>query len=1092
MGDATTMNTESIKNRGLGITLRTALVSWLVTVSMLLLFVAAIIPQQKRIFLEDLLSKASGVTVSLHDVAAGAAVNEDFSSVVDHCNEMLRGDPALDFIVMTKNDGYSLILDRSGWRAETNADKIWRPDDRKPLSGIGVAPLFNRRVFQYSQPFDYSGIQWGWIHVGLSLDSYDRNVAAVYRRTGWLAVGCIMLSFLASAFYAKRLVRPILKLRAVVRKVAGGDLSARATVDSNDELGNLASSVNSMTQSLLQRDRILQSVRFAAQQFLSNSEWNAVVGEVLARIGEAAEVSRVCLFENHAGENGTLLASQRFEWAAPNIPPEISNSRLQNVPWKEAGLAHWVRQFERFECVTAFSRNWLPAERAILEPLGVHSLLLIPIRVDVWWGFLGLTDCHGDRQWTDAQQDSLRAAADMLGAAITRQRTQDALLRAKEDAEAASRAKSQFLANMSHEIRTPITGVLGMLQLLQRTALDQRQRRYVDHTVTCADTLLQVIGDVLDFSKIEAGKLKMKEITFSLANSVDVAIRLLAERAETNGVEMAGRIAPDVPRQLLGDPDRLRQVLLNLLSNSVKFTERGYIVVSCTVTAADAESSTLRFEVKDTGSGITPEQQAIIFDAFCQADDSMSRTHGGTGLGLTISREIVRLMGGEIGVESVPGKGSTFWFTARFKKVVPANETVPAAMVDLRGLRVLVVDDCSVVREILCDYVRTWKGVPDEAPDAAIGFEKLRQAMAQGEPFSVAVLDWQMTGVDGFALARLIKQETALRATGLILLTSFSQANFPPDAENSDFAAWLAKPARQSELYDAILRAANGHTLPALESPRPILSSSGSNVLLEKRPGTILLAEDNEINQELAREILNTLGYQCIRVRNGREALENVKKDAADLVLMDCQMPEMDGYEATKAIRCWEQQEDSPGGPRRHIPIVALTAHAMTGDRLRCLEAGMDEYLTKPLELAELAKTLAHWMPGATTAAASEAAISEGASLGKPAQAGIDLPSILQRCMGRRELAERLIRKFISQATADAEELERAIHQRDAVKLRMVAHRIKGSAGNVSARGVQDCAGQLESLGREEKWGPTLNLHVQLCVQLKLIKDNTI
>jgi CheY-like chemotaxis protein/HPt (histidine-containing phosphotransfer) domain-containing protein len=410
--------------------------------------------------------------------------------------------------------------------------------------------------------------------------------------------------------------------------------------------------------------------------------------------------------------------------------------------------------------------------------------------------------------------------------------------------------------------------------------------------------------------------------------------------------------------------------------------------------------------------------------------------------------------------------------------------------VDLRGLRILVVDDCRVVREIICEHVRTWKGVPDEAPDGASGLEKLRQAAVRGEPFSVAVLDWQMPGLDGFALARLIKQETALRATGLILLTSFSQANLPQEAEDADFAAWLAKPARQSELYDAILLAANGHaSLAAEPAPPPTLSAIACATPL-KQPGTILLAEDNEINQELAGEMLATLGYRCVRVRNGREAVECVKQGVADLVLMDCQMPEMDGYEAAKIIRHWEQDE-APGGRRgRHVPIVALTAHAMTGDRLRCLEAGMDEYLTKPLEPADLAKTLAHWMPGAMAEDSPAAIILAGAPAGDPLKAGIDFPSLLQRCMGKRELAERLIRKFLEQAAVDALDLERAIRQRDAATVRSAAHRLKGSAGNVSARGVYDCASQLEMLGRDGKLEPALPLHAQLCVQLQTVKDN--
>jgi len=1074
----------------MGITLRTALLSWLVTISTLLIFVVVIIPQQKRIFQENLESKAHGVAVSLHEVAAGAAVNEDFSSVVDHCKEMLNGDEALDYLVITKNDGFSLIYDRTGWHSETNAGKIWRPEVRKSASGIGFVPLFNRRVFHYSQPFDYSGIQWGWIHVGLSLDSYDRDVTAVYRRTGLLAIGCIVLSLLASVVYAKRLVRPILSLRKVVQKVAGGDLSARAVVESGDELGILAGSVNSMTEALLRRDKILQSVRFAAQQFLSTLKWDAVIHDVLAKVGEAATASRVCVFENHTGKNRSLLTSKRFEWTADGIPPLIDDPELQDFSWNQSGLGHWAEQLQRSECVSTSSQSWTPSERAVLEPRGIFSLLLIPINVEnAWWGFLVLEDCNNDRQWTDAERDSLRAAADMLGAAITRQRTQDALLHAKEVAEAASQAKSQFLANMSHEIRTPITGVLGMLQLLQRTPLDDKQRRYVNNTVISADTLLKVIGDVLDFSKIEAGKLDLEEALFSLPEVMDVAIGLLAERAETNGLELACHVAANVPRQLVGDPDRLRQVLLNLLSNAVKFTERGTVVATCTLVELAGEAVTLRFEVRDTGAGIVPEQQAMIFDAFCQADNSMSRTHGGTGLGLSICRELVRLMGGQIGVQSAFGRGSMFWFTARFKlsALTAASAAVPG-LVDFRGLRVLVVDDCPVVREIVCDYVRTWKGVPEEAAEAAAGLRKLRRAAAQGEPFAVAVLDWRMPGLDGFELARLVKEDAGIRDLGLVLLSSFTQTSLAPDFEKSGFSAWLPKPVRKSELYDAIIRAANGRLSDSPKRPAPSPSPVAS-LTRAKGSGTILLAEDNDINQEVASEMLAALGYLCVRVRNGREAVASAQNGVGELLLMDCQMPEMDGYEATRQIRQWEQQATPESRRGRHLPIVALTAHAMKGDRSRCLEAGMDDYLTKPLDPGELARMLARWMPQAGPLETPSVAVTaKTADAGAP-EAGIDHPSLLRRCMGKQDLAVRLVQKFLVQAGADVHDLEAAIREQDAVRLRMVAHRIKGSAANVSAEAVRDTAGRLEILGRDGNLAAAPEILARLRVNLESVKS---
>ena len=1088
------MKLETKQHRTLGITLRTALLSWLVTIGTLLLFAVAIIPQQKRAFQENLESKAYGVAAVLHDLAAGSAVNEDDASVAEHCLEMLKGDPVLAYIVITKNDGsFALIHTPTGWSHETNLAKSWRPDRRETVSGIGVVPLFNRRVFHYSQPFDYSGIQWGWFHVGLSLESYDRNVAAVYQRTGLLAIGCIILSLLASGLYAKRLVRPILSLRQVVQNVAGGDLSARAVETGDDELGNLASSVNAMTEALLQRDKILQSVRFAAQRFLSTSRWDNVIQEVLGKVGEAAAVSRVCVFENHGNDKNEALTSQRFEWAAAGVETQIANPGLQNFPWIESGLSHWVAQFQASECVSTNAQVWTPAERAVLEPLGIQSLLLIPIFVENhWWGFLGLTDCREIRQWTEAERDSLRAAADMLGAAIARQHTQDALLHAKESAEAASQAKSQFLANMSHEIRTPITGVMGMLQLLQRTTLDEKQRRYVSNTMTSADALLTVIGDVLDFSKIEAGKLELKATTFSLPEVLERSVGLLAERAEAKGLEVAYHVAEAVPRQLVGDPDRLRQVLLNLLSNAVKFTEQGTVVVSCALAEITADAVTLRFEVKDTGSGIAPAQQTMIFEAFCQADNSMSRTHGGTGLGLTICRQLVRLMGGQIGVESVLGQGSLFWFSARFKAVVPTDHLTAVApgLVDLRGLRVLVVDDCAVAREIVCDYIRTWKGVPEVAPEAATALDKLRRAAALGEPFAVAVIDWQMPGLDGFALARLIKQETALRATGLVLLSSFTQANLEEDCKNSGLVAWLPKPVRKSELYDAMTLAANG---PLSAGPKvAALTTVPADASVEKNgAGTVVVAEDNQINQLVASEMIAALGYHCVLVRNGREAVALVQNTMADLVLMDCQMPELDGYEATRLIRVWEQQEATAGPHRPHLPIVALTAHAMIGDRSRCLEAGMDDYLTKPLEPGELAKTLAHWLPRLTAvSSAPSGARPEVTSATALPRNEIDYPSLLQRCMGRSELAGRLIEKFLMQAGTDVQELEMAIQAQDSVRLRSVAHRLKGAAANVSAEGFRESASALEVLGREGTLSAAPELLEQLRVHFEAVQNH--
>ena len=417
----------------MGITLRTALLSWLVTIVTLLIFVTVIIPQQKRTFLENLTSKAHGVAVSVQNVSGGATINGDYSSVVEHCLGILDGDKSIDYLVITKNDGESQLFQQKDPRWQTEKlDAGWRPVSRVSTGGIALVPLFQRQVFYYSQPFDYQGIEWGWIHVGLSLGSYHRSVAAVYQRTGLLAVICILLSLLASAVYAKRLVRPILHLRKVVEQVAGGDLSARALVESGDELGSLAKSFNTMTDNLRQRDRILESVGVAAQQFLTAPDWRQVINGVLTKFGRTAAVSRAYVFQNHPGPDGGLLTSMRHEYAGPNETPLLETPRLQNLPWTGTPTQAWAERLERGEVVSGFVSQFPSEVQALLAPQRIQSLILVPIMVDQsWWGYLGLDECTHPRVWTDAERDSLRAVADMLSGAITRQRTQDALLEAK-------------------------------------------------------------------------------------------------------------------------------------------------------------------------------------------------------------------------------------------------------------------------------------------------------------------------------------------------------------------------------------------------------------------------------------------------------------------------------------------------------------------------------------------------------------------------------------------------------------------------------------------------------------------------------------
>ncbi len=416
----------------LNIALRTALLSWTVTLATLLVFVMVILPWQEQTFLRNLDSKAHGVSISLQGVAAGAAVNEDYSSVVDHAREMITGDPTIAYLIITKNDGFSLIHDRSGWHSETNAAPEWRPAVRQAFSRIHFNPHLKVRAFTHSQPFDYSGIEWGWIHVGLSLDSYDQSVAQLYQLAIGLGLACAILSLVASILYARRLVQPVLNLRETVQRVAHGDLSARASEDRTDELGQLAASVNAMTAALLRRDEILGSVQFAAQRFLGTTTWESVIDQVLEQIGRSADVSRAYMFAMRQAPDQTLLADYRAEWVAEGIKPELTNPELTGAPFLELGFVRWAETFHRHEMIAGIVQEFPVCEHPLLLSQQIKSIIVAPVMVnDVWWGFIGLDDCRQERLWSAAERDSLQALADIIGAAIARQEAQQALLEAK-------------------------------------------------------------------------------------------------------------------------------------------------------------------------------------------------------------------------------------------------------------------------------------------------------------------------------------------------------------------------------------------------------------------------------------------------------------------------------------------------------------------------------------------------------------------------------------------------------------------------------------------------------------------------------------
>jgi two-component system sensor histidine kinase/response regulator len=891
-----------------------------------------------------------------------------------------------------------------------------------------------------------NGESIGTIYIEADLQDLNDRLIRFVAIDFAVLLGSLVIAFLLSFRLQRIISGPIQELAETASSVSAQEnYSVRATKTSNDEIGLLFDQFNSMLDRIQQRDAALQQARDSLERRVAErtSYLNALIenSPLAIMVLDSEEKIQLC---NPAFE-------QLFQYSLQEVAGKPVQGMLADgdLLTEARSITRQARAGKHIHMTTRRRRK----DRCLVD-VEVHTVGLV---------------VNGELAGTLVIYQDI----------TVRKRAEQAMQLAKEAAEAASRAKSEFLANMSHEIRTPLNGVMGMTELALGTQLTAEQREYLDTAKLSAESLLVVINDILDFSKIEAGKVDLEAIDFDLRDSLESTLRTLAVRADEKGLELLCEVVPDVPEAVRGDSSRLRQVVINLVGNAIKFTDAGEVALKVQVDAAEGEDRILHFIVSDTGIGIPPEKQKSIFDAFTQGDTSTTRKYGGTGLGLTISARLVEMMGGKIWVESETGHGSRFHFTVRFAAAAakPIQVDTPAPPELLKGLKVLVVDDNRTNRRILEDMLKRWGMQPTLVEGGEEALAQVQAAQDAGEPYRLILMDVHMPKMDGFSLVERIRQTPELFAVTIMMLTSAGHRGDAARCRELGIGAYLLKPIRQSELREAIAR-----VLGAKEQRGSIPLITRYSLQDARDPSAflrVLLAEDNPVNRRVASRLLEKRGHSVVAASNGREAIAALEKESFDLVLMDVQMPEMDGFEATAAIR---GKERSTG---RHQPVIALTAHAMKGDQERCLAAGMDGYLAKPIRPQELDDLLESYMarrPDSSNTPKTPAIYSGGES------SVLDQSALFATAGNDSELLRELTKSFAASYPNLISQLRQAITEDESERVQAVAHQIKGMAGSFAAGTAVELSQNIEAMAQEGNLGRARQLCTRLEAELGRMK----